>query len=88
MRSPNTTKPNDGVTARRVTESPNPDDRQLEWILSRANIYQAWEQVSANNGTPVVNGTAFLITVPHFAVCEQPLATLSSSHGSYQFWKN
>jgi RNA-directed DNA polymerase len=55
MSSHDTTKPNGEVAVRRVTETPDPDDRLLEWILSRANIYQAWAQVRANNGAPGVD---------------------------------
>lgn len=54
----NTTKPSGGVTVQRVTEPPNPDDRLLEWILSRSNLQQAWGQVKANNGAPGVDHMA------------------------------
>jgi RNA-directed DNA polymerase len=83
MNSHNTTKPNGGVPVRRITEPPNPDDRLLEWILSRANIYKAWEQVKANNGAPGVDHMA----VDQFAAAARkqwPGIRQSLLAGSYQ----
>ena len=83
MSSHNTMKPNGGVIVRRVTESPNPDDCLLEWILSRANVYQAWEQVRANNGAPGVDHMA----VDQFAASVRdkwPMIRQSLLAGTYQ----
>lgn len=83
MSSHNTTKPNGGVPVRRVTESPNPDERLLEWILSRANIYQAWDQVRANNGAPGVDHMA-VDQFASFARDKWPTIHQSLLAGTYQ----
>jgi retron-type reverse transcriptase len=40
---------------RRVIETPNPNARLLERILSRQNMQQSWKRVKANKGTCVID---------------------------------
>lgn len=51
MSSHNAKNSNEGVNMRRVIETPNPNARLLERILSRQNMQQAWKRVKANKGT-------------------------------------
>ena len=58
MSSCSTKKPTDGVTARRVTESPDPKDHLLERMLSRENMQRAWARVKSNKGAPGIDGVS------------------------------
>ena len=53
MNSQDTKKPTDGVTMRRIMESPDPNDHLLERVLSRENMQRAWTRVEIPKATRV-----------------------------------
>ena len=52
--------PYGGVPRGRVVESFNPNERLLEWILSKENMETAWKRVKANHGAPGVKSRVAL----------------------------
>ena len=56
MSSHDTMNPYGGVSRGRVVESFNPNERLLEWILSKENMETAWKRVKANHGAPMSMG--------------------------------
>ena len=55
MNSQDMTNPPGGMSARRVTESPDPNGHLMEQILSRENMRIAWKRVKANKGAAGVD---------------------------------
>ena len=66
MSSQNTKNPNGGVNMRRVTESPNPNDRRLDRILAFPNVLHAWNRVKANKGAAGIDEMSIEV-FPEFA---------------------
>lgn len=83
MSSHNTKNSNEGVNMRRVIETPNPNDRLLERILSRENMQYAWKRVKANKGVPGVDNIS-TDEFPDFARENWNAIRESLSDGSYQ----
>lgn len=83
MSSHNTMKSDDGVHMRRVIETPNPNDRLLEQILSRENMLYAWNRVKANKGAPGIDKMS-IEKFPDFARDKWDSIRESLSDGSYQ----
>jgi len=52
MSSHDMKNPTGGVHMGHVMESPDPNGRLLERILSRENMLKAWKRVKANKGLP------------------------------------
>jgi RNA-directed DNA polymerase len=55
MSSHDMKNPAGGVHMGRVMESPDPNGRLLERILSRENMHKAWRRVKANKGDPGID---------------------------------
>jgi len=83
MSSHTTMKSNDGVNVRRVVETPNPNARLLEQILSRENMQNAWKRVKANKGAPGIDKMP-IEKFPDFARDKWDRIRESLSDGSYQ----
>jgi RNA-directed DNA polymerase len=83
MSSHATKKSNDGVTVRRVVETPNPNACLLEQILSRENMRYAWNRVKANKGAPGIDKMP-IEKFPDFARDKWGRIRESLSDGSYQ----
>ncbi len=83
MSSHNTKNSNEGVNMRRVIESPDPNDRLLERILSRENMQQAWKRVKANKGAHGIDNIS-IGEFPDFARDNWNIIRESLSDGSYQ----
>ena len=83
MNSQDTKKPTDGVTMRRVMESPDPNDHLLERILSRENMRKAWKRVKANKGTAGVDKMS-IADFPEYARTHWDSIRESLLAGTYQ----
>jgi len=83
MSSHTTMKSNDGVNVRRVVETPNPNARLLEQILSRENMQNAWKRVKANKGAPGIDKMP-IEKFPDFVRDKWDRIRESLSDGSYQ----
>jgi len=83
MSSQNTKNSNEGVNMRRVIETPNPNARLLEQILSRENMLYAWQRVKANKGAPGIDNMS-IEKFPDFARAKWDSIRESLSDGSYQ----
>ena len=83
MSSCSTKKPTDGVTARRVTESPDPKDHLLERMLSRENMQRAWARVKSNKGAPGIDGVS-IEAFPEIARSKWDRIRQSLLDGTYQ----
>ena len=68
---------------RRVIETPNPNARLLEQILSRENMLYAWQRVKANKGAPGIDNMS-IEKFPDFARAKWDSIRESLSDGSYQ----
>jgi len=55
MSSHDMKNPTGGVHMGRVMESPDPNGRLLEKIVSRENMDKAWRRVKANKGAPGID---------------------------------
>ena len=66
MSSHDTMNPNGGVTMGHVIESPNPNDRLLERILTFPNVRHAWNRVKANKGAAGIDEMS-IKAFPEFA---------------------
>jgi RNA-directed DNA polymerase len=83
MSSHNAKNSNEGVNMRRVMETPNPNARLLERILSRQNMQQAWKRVKANKGTCGIDNMS-IEQFPGYARDKWNTIRESLSDGSYQ----
>jgi RNA-directed DNA polymerase len=83
MSSHNAKNSNEGVNMRRVIETPNPNARLLERILSRQNMQQAWKRVKANKGACGIDNMS-IEQFPGYARDKWDTIRESLSDGSYQ----
>ena len=83
MGSHDTKNPTGGVNMGHVMESPDPNGRLLERILSRENMLNAWKRVKANKGAPGIDKMA-IEEFPDFARNNWETIRVSLLAGTYQ----